>query len=1206
MANQPLLREEEPPWPPQPIPGNNQSISGISASHNSNLLAGQFRDVYFGDSRKDLTDVLNSLPIAADAPFNVYYQQYNPVCLPDTRSDLLQDIDSWADGQDGQCIFWLSGLAGTGKSTIARTVARKYFDQKRLGASFFFSRGGGDVGHARKFVTSVAWQLVNSIPSLQHIICDAVKERRDIASLSLDDQWRQLILRPLSKLSACSGQRSYILVIDALDECETSEDIGTIVHLLSEAQSLKAARLRVFLTSRPEIPIRHGFQKLSDTKHQNFILHNVSPSIVDEDIRTFLNHGFKLIAQERSLVTGWPGQEIIKHLVYSASGLFIWAATAYRFIREGKRFVKKRLSIILENSSVSVNAAENHLDEIYITVLRNCISPEYSYEEVEELLLILKNLLGSIVTLVSPLSTQSLSKLLNTAQDEVNQTMDDLHSILSIPKDPTLPLRLHHPSFRDFLFEKTRCDEFWVDEKQAHQILADHCIRLMSALLKQDICGVNAPNMLVADAQRDWIERGLPPEVQYACRYWIDHVQKAGTQLCDNGKVHRFLQGHFLHWLEALGWMRKISDGVYAIAALESLVSSNDFPGLWSFLHDVKRFILYSRPGIEQAPLQTYSSALIFAPTSSIIRENFKACIPRWMQMLPKVEEKWNTVLQTLEGHTNWVTSVAFSPDGRTLASASWDETVKLCDFRSGALQQTLKGHFSWVNSVAFSPDGKTLALASGDTTVKLWDVGSGALQQTLKGHTDRVTSVAFSPDGRTLASASWDKTVKLWDVKSDALQQTLEGHIGQVTSVAFSPDGRMLASASWDETVKLWDFGSGALQQTLESHTGRVTSVAFSPDGRMLALASADTTVKLWDVGSGALQQTLKGHFSWVNSVAFSPDGRTLASASWDKTVKLWDVGSGALQQTLEGHTDRVTSVAFSPDGKTLASASGDKTVKLWDVRLDALQQTLEGHTDQVTSVAFSPDGRTLASASWDKTVKLWDVGSGALQQTLEGHTDQVTSVAFSPDGKTLTSASTDMTVKLWDVGSSALQQTLKGHSGRVTSVAFSPDSRTLASASADMTVKLWDFRLGALQQTLKSHTNWVTSVAFSPDSRMLASASWDETVKLWDVGSGALQQTLEGHSDEVNSVAFSPDGTSLQTDKGSIPISLPLLNGKAVWQQQPPPVILVEDQWVRCRTTPILWLPPEHRSHCIAVCERTVAFGFASGRVTIMGFAL
>jgi hypothetical protein len=518
-------------------------------------------------------NLFSLLPYAADAPFNSTQRRHDPMCLPNTRLNLLRDIHSWADGQDEPCIFWLNGLAGTGKSTIARTVARRYLDQKRLGASFFFSRGGGEVGHAGKFVTSIALQLASSVPSLDQYVYDAFRERREIASQSLSDQWQQLVLRPLSKLSGCSAQAIYVLVVDALDECDNDMDIRIIVHLLAEAQLLKTPGIRIFLTSRTEVLIRNGFVGVSDSEHREFILHSISPSIVNQDIHTFLEHSFKLIARERALAPGWPGQEIVKRLVHSADGLFIWAAITCRFIREGKRFAAKRLDIILENSSIEINAAEKHLDDIYSTVLRNCIAPGYSVDEAEELRSMLKSLLGSIVTLFSPLSAQSLSTLMSTTQDHLAQNLNDLHSILNVPEDPTLPIRLHHSSFRDFLYKQSRCGEFWVDEKRAHQVLADRCIQLMSISLEKDVCGIDAPGMLVFDAERSRIERGLPPEVRYACLYWIEHVLKSGTQLRDNDQVHIFLHKHFLHWLEALGWIGKIPEGVHAILSLETSIS---------------------------------------------------------------------------------------------------------------------------------------------------------------------------------------------------------------------------------------------------------------------------------------------------------------------------------------------------------------------------------------------------------------------------------------------------------------------------------------------------------------------------------------------------------------------------------------------------------------------------------------------------------
>jgi hypothetical protein len=513
------------------------------------------------------------LPYARDAPFNSFAKQHDPTCLENTRVEVLREIYEWAEGGDNRCIFWLSGLAGTGKSTIARTVARKYLDQNGLGASFFFSRGGGDVGHAGKFVTSIALQLASSIPGIHQYICDAVTERSDIASQSLHDQWHRLVLRPLSKLSGSCCQSSYVLVIDALDECANDNNTRIILQLLAEIRSLETVRIRIFLTSRPEIPIRHGFRYIPDAEHQDFVLHSISPSIVDHDIRIFLEYDLRLVGQERSLGPGWPGEDTIRRLVQVACGLFIWAATACRFIREGKRFAVKRLDAILNASSSATTAPDKHLSEIYITVLKHSVSTEYMKEEKEELYYTLRQILGSIAVLLSPLPVYSLSTLLHVTKEDIDQTLEDLHSVLNVPEDQSQPLRLHHPSFRDFLFKNDRFNDlnFWVDENQAHQVLADSCVRLISSSLKQDICGLDAPGVLVTDVESSRVEHSLPPEVQYACLYWIQHLQKSGTQLQDNDQVHQFLQEHLLHWVEALGWMGKVSEGIHAIAALESI-----------------------------------------------------------------------------------------------------------------------------------------------------------------------------------------------------------------------------------------------------------------------------------------------------------------------------------------------------------------------------------------------------------------------------------------------------------------------------------------------------------------------------------------------------------------------------------------------------------------------------------------------------------
>jgi hypothetical protein len=513
------------------------------------------------------------LPYATEAPFNSYQRQHEPVCLPNTRIQLLEEIYKWADGKNEQLIFWLNGLAGTGKSTIARTVARRFFDQKRLGASFFFSRGGGDVSHADKFATSIAVQLARSIPELHQHVVNAIRERSDITSRSLHDQWNELVLRPLSKLNYKAGSPSCILIVDALDECANDSNIRIILHLLSQVRLVSNFRLQIFLTSRPELPIRHGFSRMTLGTHRDFVLHNISASTVDNDIYLFLKHKLGLIRQERHLDESWPGDIVIKNLVNIASGLFIWAATACRFISEGKRFAPKRLDMILKASSSTLTAPEKHLDEIYNTVLQQTISSEYTEDEKEESYSLVRQILGSIITLLSPLCIPSLSSLICVPQEDTTQTLNDLHSILDIPRIQSEPLRLHHPSFRDFLLNEKRCTDtnFQVNERNMHQTLTTQCLEIMSKGLRQNICGLNSFSTSIKDVSDARVQLNLPRELQYACLYWIQHLEKSEMVLSDDDQVHKFLQKHLLHWLEALMWMQKVSEAIYAIDALRSI-----------------------------------------------------------------------------------------------------------------------------------------------------------------------------------------------------------------------------------------------------------------------------------------------------------------------------------------------------------------------------------------------------------------------------------------------------------------------------------------------------------------------------------------------------------------------------------------------------------------------------------------------------------
>ncbi|RYP65653.1 hypothetical protein DL771_008205 [Monosporascus sp. 5C6A] len=505
--------------------------------------------------------------------------------------------------------------------------------------------------------------------------------------------------------------------------------------------------------------------------------------------------------------------------------------------------------------------------------------------------------------------------------------------------------------------------------------------------------------------------------------------------------------------------------------------------------------------------------------------------------------------LVTLEGHSDWVVSVAFSADSQQLASASADETVKIWDTTTGKCLQTLKGHGGRVHSVAFSTNSQRLASASDDKAIKIWDITAGKCIQTFEGHKDRVYSVIFSVDNQQLVSASVDKTVKIWNIATGKCLQTLKGHGGPVWSVAFSADNQQLASASDDGTVKIWDIAIGKCLQTLESHSRRVQSVAFSTDGQQLASASDDETIKIWNAAAGKYIRTLDGYGGPIWSIAFSANNQQLASASDNGTIGIWDTVTGECLQMFKGHGGRVYSVAFSANNQQLASASDDKTIKIWDTGTNKYVQTLEGHNDTVQSVAFSADGQQFASASNDRTVKIWDTATGKYLQTFKGHNDTVRSIAYSADNQHLASASDDKTVKIWNTFTGKCLQTFKGHNGRVFSVTFSADNQRLALALDDGTVRIWDMATGICFQTFEGHGRVIHSVAFSASDQQLASISNNTIIKIWDITTGKYVQTLQGHNDTVWSIVFSADKQQLASASDDSTIKIwDIATGKCV----------------------------------------------------------
>ncbi|KAJ3714302.1 WD40-repeat-containing domain protein [Lentinula guzmanii] len=1081
----------------------------------------------------------------------------NKVCLEGTRTDIIERISQWIKSPNGSQTLLLCGEAGTGKSTISHTIGSNFEDQ--LGAFFCFNRASAAIRTPSNALRTIAYMLGINFPEIGTELWDKIQKNRNILrSNSIVELWETLIVGPAQVMA--NSPQQVLIIIDALDESGQKEDgqRKKLLSLLFNGGHKLPRGFHVFITSRPEIDVigylpREPLDPHTTQVQAMQVQHMGDIQGTKNDIYQYVC--FRMMNNE---VLGNLEEHQCRELAEKAGEFFQWAdivCSSLNQFKGGMTITQRYQRFMNLNKPRSDDL--HALDETYEFIFKDAMAVND-----EDAMKGYRSIMSQVLAAFEPLSQATLQKL------QTGDDVDTVRSVLSFlgslftgisQKDVVRPV---HTSVLDFLLDKERSKEFWVDLQQGHELLAKGSLHVMFRGLHFNMGKLESSYVMNSEIKdlETKLSKSLKPEIKYACRWWDLHFQNMwqsdswvkNMEQSDSGventkaidswveNLENFFFHYPLYWMEVLGLMKEIRiasrTAEHTIIFLDNLKGKMEYSELKKCMTDILQFIQIFGKGchlFQKIPNSTKS-------------DNCSYVFSRWQENCIWIRDGsiriWNAdtgeaIGDPLKGHSNWVSSVAFSPDGKRIVSGSDDKSIRIWNADTGeAIGDPLQGHSSQVTSVAFSPDGNRIVSGSWNASIRIWNADTGeAIGDPLQGHFNHVTSVAFSPDGKRIVSGSCDESIRIWNADTgEAIGDPLQGHSHIVNSVAFSPDGKRIVSGSDDKSIRIWNADTQeAIGDPLQGHSDAVNSVAFSPDGKRIVSGSDVKSIRMWNADTGeAIGDSLWGHSDRVNSVAFSPDGKRIVSGSWDWSIRIWNVDIGeVIGHPLQGHSSWVTSVALSPDGKRIVSGSEDKSIRIWNADTgEAIGDPLQGHLNPVTSAAFSPDGKRIVSGSMDCSIRIWNADTGeAIGDPLKEHSNSVNSVAFSPDGKRIVSGSWDKSIRIWNADTGeAIGDPLQGHLNPVTSVAFSPDGKRIVSGSMDCSIRIWNADTGeAIGNPLQGHSYGISSLAFSPDGKRIVSGSWDRSIRIWNADTAeAIGDPLQGHSDAVNPVAFSPDG--------------------------------------------------------------------------------